>query len=189
MKVKKVNQEKDLNSGVYGFYRKLLFSLVKRPILSIIGVIGIFYVAMKGFAFVENIFFPGNDTPIATIEIETPEGSPIARTIQITNEVEQYIQDNLMAENNDGRGFVDWGTYIGEGPPRFSLAAPSHARAENYSMILANISDVEIAEERIFPEMEAFIQNNYPDVNPTVDYSAIGYRWWCTRQNSCHGTR
>ncbi|WP_395375676.1 efflux RND transporter permease subunit [Marinicella sp. W31] len=174
MKVKKVNQQKELNSGFYGLYRKLLFNLVKRPILSLIGVIGIFYIAIQGFALVENIFFPGNDTPIATIEIETPEGSPIARTIEITNEVEQYIQDNLMAEKNNGRGFIDWGTYIGEGPPRFSLAAPSHARAENYSMILANISDIEIAEERIFPEMEAFIQNNYPDVNPTVDYLPLG---------------
>ena len=174
MKVKKIKQEKELNSGVYGAYRKLLFNLVKRPLLSLLGVIGIFYFAMQGFALVENIFFPGNDTPIATIEIETPEGSPIARTIEITNEVEEYIKENLMAENNDGRGFMDWGTYIGEGPPRFSLAAPSHARAENYAMILANISDVEIAKERIFPEMEAFLQSNYPDVNPTVDYLPLG---------------
>ncbi len=174
LKVKSSKGEQGFNGGMYAVYRKVLLLLVKRPVISVFGVVAIFYLSIKGFAFVENVFFPENDKAIVTIEVETPEGSPIARTIEITNDVEAFIKQNLMAEDNNGRGFINWGTYIGEGPPRFTLSAPSHARAENYAMILANVSDVGIAKERIFSEVEHYIRERYPDVNPTVDFLPLG---------------
>lgn len=177
MKVKKAkkNTGDEFSGGVYGGYRKLILTLVKRPVISLIGVVIIFYTTLQGFVFIENVFFPESDTPVATIEVETPDGSPISRTIEIVNDVEEYLKENLLAENQaDGRGIKSWGTYIGEGPPRFSLSARSHARAENYAMILANLTDVKFAPERIFPEVESYIRERYPDVNPTVDYLPLG---------------
>lgn len=177
MKVKKVQKESEdeFNSGAYRTYRKILLTLVKRPIISVVGVMGFFYLTLQAFVFVENVFFPESDTAVATIEVETPDGSPISRTIEITDQVEAFLKDSLMAENQeDKRGIINWATYIGEGPPRFSLSAPSHARAENYAMILANLTDVQFAPERVFPEVEKFIRERFPDVNPTVDYLPLG---------------
>ncbi len=176
MKVKKKtgDNEKKFSEGFYGIYRKVLLTLVRRPIISLLGVFAIFYGSLQLFVFVENVFFPANDKPIVTIEIETPEGSPIARTIDITNEVEQFIKENLTVKAEGERGLINWGTYIGEGPPRFTLSAPSHARAENYSMILGTATDVGIATEKIFPEVEKFINERYPDVTPTIDFLPLG---------------
>lgn len=174
LKVKEKSSNEHFEGAMYRVYKNLLLTVMRKPWLSLVGVIGIFYLSLQGFAFIENVFFPENDKPMVTVEIETPAGSPIERTIEITNEVENYILDNLMAENNDGRGFLSWGTYIGEGPPRFTLSAPSHARAPNYSMILGNVTDTKIAKQRIFPEVEQFIIENYPDVTPTVDFLPLG---------------
>ncbi|MCW9016282.1 MAG: efflux RND transporter permease subunit, partial [Kangiellaceae bacterium] len=174
LKVKAKSSDEHYDSAMYKVYQSLLLVIVKRPWISLLGVIGIFYISLQGFAFIENVFFPENDKPIVTVEIETPSGSPIERTVEITIAVEEFISKNLMAEDNDGRGFLSWGTYIGEGPPRFTLSAPSHARAPNYSMILANVTDTKIAKQKIFPEVEQFIVENYPDVTPTVDFLPLG---------------
>lgn len=174
LKVKKKSAEEHFDSNLYKTYKGILLQIVKRPWVSLAGVIGIFYFSLQGFAFIENVFFPENDKAVVTVEIETPAGSPIERTVEITKEVEEFIHENLMAEGQGGRGFLSWGTYIGEGPPRFTLSAPSHARAPNYAMILGNVTDTDIAKERIFPEVEKFIIDNYPDVTPTVDFLPLG---------------
>ncbi|MGB0495371.1 MAG: efflux RND transporter permease subunit [Kangiellaceae bacterium] len=174
IKSKQKNDGDKFNSGTYLIYRQALLALVKRPFISILGVILIFYVSLQGFAFIENVFFPGNDKPVMTVEIETPEGSPIGRTIEITDEVENFIINNLKVNDSRERGFVNWGTYIGEGPPRFTLSAPSHSRAANYSMILGNITDVEIATQELFPKLETFIRERFPDVTPTIDFLPLG---------------
>ncbi|MBL4761149.1 MAG: efflux RND transporter permease subunit [Gammaproteobacteria bacterium] len=176
LKVKKVatstgNEEK---TRMQQLYPKLLIGILKRPWGSLLGVVAIFYLSLQGFVFIENVFFPENDKLVATIAIETPEGSPIARTITIVNAVETYIQENLMADDQGARGFTAWGTYIGEGPPRFTLSAPSHPRAPNYAIIMGNITDIEIAKQRIFPEIEKFVLENFPDALPTVEFLPLG---------------
>ncbi|MCO7223367.1 efflux RND transporter permease subunit [Pleionea sp. CnH1-48] len=174
LKVKKQAQSESFDSGFYSRYKSILLGLLKRPWLSVVGVIGVFYISLQGFAFVENVFFPENDKPVVTVEVETPEGSPIERTLVIVDQIETFIRDNLMVNESRERGFISWGTYIGEGPPRFTLSAPSHARASNYAMVLGNITDVDIAKEEIFPKVEAFILANFPDVTPTVDFLPLG---------------
>ena len=58
-------------------YRVLLVVLVNRPWQTLSGVAAIFVVAMYGFGYVPNIFFPPNDRPTFTVEINLPAGSPI----------------------------------------------------------------------------------------------------------------
>ncbi len=174
LKVKQKKSDHQFDSAFYLSYRNILLSLIKKPWLSLVSIIAIFLISIQGFGLIENVFFPENDKPVVTVEIKTPDGSPIERTIKITDDVERYIQSHLTVTDKQERGFVSWGTYIGEGPPRFTLSAPSHARAPNYSIILGNVTDVGIAKERIFPELEHYIQNNYPDVTPTVDFIPLG---------------
>lgn len=176
MRIKKraADNTESYDSQAYTLYRAGLLSLVKRPVMTLASVVLCFYVVLQGTSYIENIFFPANDKPIVTIEVKTPEGSPIERTIEITNQLEQFIIDELKVDSGRTRGFVNWGTYIGEGPPRFTLSAPSHARAANYSMILGNTTDVDIATSEIFPKVESFIKQRFPDATPTIDFLPLG---------------
>jgi multidrug efflux pump subunit AcrB len=176
MRIKKrsADNTENYDSQAYTLYRAGLLSLVKRPVVTLLSVVLCFYVVLQGTSYIENIFFPANDKPIVTIEVKTPEGSPIERTIDITNQLEQFIIEELKIGGDRERGFVNWGTYIGEGPPRFTLSAPSHARAANYSMILGNTTDVDIATSEIFPKVEDFIKRRFPDATPTIDFLPLG---------------
>lgn len=174
LRVKPSNVEAMFTGTYYRLYEKVLLKMLKHPLLACLGLLAIFYLALRGFGFIENVFFPENDKPIGTIEIELPDGSPISRTITVVQAVEDFMKKNLKAKSPDERGLLSWGTYIGEGPPRFVLSAPTQPRSPNYAMILANLSDVSFAKERLFPEVEAFIIENFPDVTPTLDYIPLG---------------
>ena len=167
----------EFNTRLYKHYRAALVGFVKRPWLSVAGIVGVFYLSLQGFNYVDNIFFPPNDRPTFTIEIETPVGSPIRRTAQITSAVESFIQSELMA--SDGApGVINWGAYIGSGAPKFNLSYNPKAPKANYAIIVANATDTGVVKNELIPKLEQFVTDNYPDAKPTVKPLPLGDEAW-----------
>ena len=100
------------DSRFYSFYLNSLVLILRNRLLSFVVIAMAFGAAVFGLGLVPNIFFPANDRATFTLEIETPVGTPLARTEQVTREVETYIEQNLLASEQQA-GITSWASFIG----------------------------------------------------------------------------
>ena len=178
MKVKKTEQATEsFDSAGYRLYRAIMLTFLRRPIISLVLIIAIFYVSLQGFGYIPSIFFPDNDRPTFTIELDLPIGTPIQRTSEVARGVESFMLENLMGVD-DQPGLTNWGTFIGEGAPKFNLSYNPKATAPNYAIIVANATDVQTIKEKLIPPIEDFIMNHYPDVKPVIKPLPLGDEAW-----------
>ena len=163
-----------LDTPFYRYYRAGLLGLVRRPWLSVAGVVAIFFLALQGFGLIPNIFFPPNDRPTFTIDIELPAGTPIERTDEVVAQVEQFMLDNLMADLDDGAGVTGWGAFVGQGAPKFMLSYNPEPTDPAYGFLLVNATNVDVIGSEIIPAIDRFIRLNFPDVNADVAPLQLG---------------
>ncbi len=97
---------KPYSTGVFAWYRKLLRGMIRRRLLSL-GILGlILAVALKGFGYVENSFFPDSTTPQFTVDYWAPQGTSIEDTEADLQEITEYI---LGSEKTGGTPSIrDW---------------------------------------------------------------------------------
>lgn len=138
----------------YRRLREKIDGMVTRRKRVVLGVIGLFALAVVGSAFLEQQFFPQSDRPEILIDINLPEGSAITATEATARRVEDAVRKLPGAE-----AVV---TYVGAGSPRFfvslnpELPNPSFAKivvvaAEGMREdLLANIRALIVADS--FPE-------------------------------------
>jgi multidrug efflux pump subunit AcrB len=85
-----------------------------------------FVLAVIGFTFIPQQFFPTSERTELFVQFRMPEGSAIAATAAASKQAEK-----LLTGDEDA---ATWTTYIGQGPPRFWLglnpALPNEAYAE-----------------------------------------------------------
>ena len=170
-------QEAEFDGRLYTGYRSVLVGFLRRPLVSLGGVLLVFFVSLKGFDYIPSIFFPPNDRPTFTIELETPIGSPIYRTQDIVAGVERYLQDHHLADNGQP-GITNWGSYIGSGAPKFNLSYNPKAPQKNYAIMVVNASDTAVIRDTLIPAIERHITDSYPDVKPTIKPLPLGDEAW-----------
>jgi multidrug efflux pump subunit AcrB len=161
-------------SPFYSYYRKILRTLMQNPWRSLAVVALIFFIALLGFGRIPNIFFPPNDRPSFTIEVNLPAGTPIDRTDEVIADIESYMAENLLAEQNDGTGITNWGAFVGQGAPKFLLSYNPEPSDPAYGIILVNASSADIIEEQLIPPIERFVRDKFPDANADVRPLPLG---------------
>ncbi len=176
LKVKKkkraAREGNEFDTPFYQRYRKLLLVLVKRPLVTVLGAFGIFIGTMMMFGLVEQSFFPDSKEVLFTGEFEFPYGTSFAYTEAAMQEIEQFIVDQLAAQ--DGReGIRNWVFFMGDGAPRFNLGySPAQPRA-GYAALIANASLFEIQAD-VIGRLQRFVEANYPEIDVTLERLAAG---------------
>lgn len=163
---------------ISNIYRSgLMLALRNRAVtLSVVGVA--FVAAMSGLGYVPAIFYPPNDRATFTIEIDLPVGSPIERTADVTAAVESFLAESMPPAADDQAGLVSWGSFIGQGPPRYVLTLDQKQRSPNYAYILVNLNDTELIVPALFGSVERFVAERFPDANVTVRHLPLGPPAW-----------
>ncbi len=150
-------EQKDPYGGkFYNVYRSFLrLSIRLRPIT--IAAVGImFALAIYGFGFLSNQFFPNSTTPQFLIECQFREGTHIRETEKGVAAMEEYLL------KIDGVNLV--AAAIGAGHPRFLLVYSVPVDASiNYTNIVVNVDDYRIIDE-ILPQIQADFEEMFPDV-------------------------
>ncbi|MCP3962068.1 MAG: efflux RND transporter permease subunit [bacterium] len=182
------------DSRFYRLYRGLLTAGLKRRALSLLSVAAAFFLAIMGLGLVPNIFFPPNDRPTFTTEVELPVGTPIERTETVVAEIEDFIREELVVgawgrkepigwwgrltgKEASEDGIVNWGTFIGNGGPKFTLGYNPGLQSPEYGILLVNTVSRPAVDE-IIPHIEAFANGRYPDAKTTVRPLANGPPAW-----------
>ena len=159
LKVKR--QEESFDGFLYRVYRGALIGALKVRWLTLAAVLGVFYVAMQGFAHIPNIFFPPSDKAMFTVEIEGPTGTAVERTNEIVASVDNFIQTELS------EGVTDWSAYVGRGAPRFTLSyGPEQTRPE-YAYMILNTASTEVIPE-LRRRLDSFLAEMFPEVRSVI---------------------
>ncbi|AZT83867.1 efflux RND transporter permease subunit [Marinobacter sp. NP-4(2019)] len=147
------------NSDPYGggFYRRysgFLRTCIRHRYLSSATVAGVFAVAVWGFSFVEQSFFPSSTRPQFMVDYWLPQGTHIDATSADATQVEQMLLDK--------EGVTQVTTTVGEGAPRFLLTYQPQQPNSAYAQFLVNVDDYRIIDDLI-PEIETELTDRFPD--------------------------
>lgn len=99
-----------------------------------------FALAVFGFRYIPQQFFPTSERTELFVQLRMPEGSAIGATLAAAKKAEQ-----LIAGDDDA---ATWTTYIGSGPPRFWLGLNPALPNEAYGEIVIVAKDIK-ARERL----------------------------------------
>ncbi len=177
LKVQANGTEESFNSRFYRLYRGFLVGILRARWVFAVVVIGVFVLAMKGFGYIPSIFFPANDRPTFSADIELPVGTPIERTESVVRELDQFIQTYLVVGTERPAGVTNWAAFIGEGAPRYILSYGPEQASPGYAYMLLNTTSPWIMGDLIAP-LEAFANANFPDLKATIRPLELGPPAW-----------
>ena len=174
----KPSEGESFNSRFYRLYRNIIILALRFRIPTLVGVIAIFVVAMWGFQFVPNVFFPPSDRATFTAELKLPRGTPLERTREVAQQVEAFMNEELAVSDQREEGIVNWVTYIGNGGPRFSLGFNPAQDDTSLAYMILNTTSRGVIDREIIPRVEEWAGARYPDLKATVQPLSMGPSSW-----------
>ena len=121
----------------------------------VLGVVGLFFVALAGLGLVKQQFFPISDRPEVLVEVQMPEGTSIEATSAATAKVEAWLRKQPEAK------IVT--SYIGQGAPRFFLAISPELPDPSFAKIVILTPDEKTREALKRRVREAAAQGLVPE--------------------------
>lgn len=115
--------------------------------------------AIFGFHFVPQQFFPSSSRPELLVDIRLPEGSSFAATETET----RHLEELLLQKN----GIVNVVSYIGGGSPRFYLAMATQLNHLNYAQLVVT-SQNEKNREEILSQLLEWFEQDFPNIRGRV---------------------
>ena len=173
LRVKEAATEERYDTRFYRGYRGFLLACVRRPVVSLVVVIGVFATALYGLGFVPNVFMPKSDSARLISGLSLPLGTNIEVTEAMVFDVERYVLENFMAEEGE-EGFLNWSSYVGrQGGPRYRLSFnPAQEGSENAEMVFTATSRDFI--DRTIPQLRDYVDRHHPEVKHSWEAEAMG---------------
>lgn len=173
LKVKAKPSETRYDGAFYRRYRAVLLVGLRRPWLALAGVVGLLFLAFMGMGRLPFLFFPPADKATFTAALEMPLGTSIERTEEVARSVNDFIGEELRVSEDRPRGVINWGTWVGEGAPKFELSYNPEPPSPNYAFMLVHTTSREDLLELI-PDLEAYAQESFPDLDVTIHPLGLG---------------
>ena len=174
LKVQPLGAGDRFGGRLYRSYRGLLVACLRRPVLTLAVVLGVFAVALRGFSAVPTMFFPPSDRATFTATYELPSGTSIERTQEVIEAVDAFIAEELVAAGSRTAGVTNWATFVGNGGPRFYLAHSPEPPNPQYAFSLLNATDAEVIPGELMPRLAAFCRDRFPELEVTVGMLRLG---------------
>jgi multidrug efflux pump subunit AcrB len=165
--VKEGEAKKDPYAGaLFRVYRKFLTQAIRVRWVTIAVVVGIFLVALYGFGFVSQMFFPASTQPQFLVEVFFREGTHIKESERRLARAEEYL---LEIE-----GVAGVATSVGSGHARFQLTydAPMEA-STNYGIVIVTVEDFKLI-DRIYDQTLSDLEELMPEAIINVKKFKIG---------------
>ncbi len=173
MKVKSTRKEEQYGSKFYAWFRTLLLTVLRHPGRTVSGVILVFALAIFALQWIPQKFFPDSDRTVVSLELELPPGSAIEYTEEVIEEVENYIQNTLMVDSARSEGVVHFGSFIGQGAPRYILPySPEQVRPEYAYMLIYTSSYA--TNQDVISALEIYCRSQFPDLEAIAKVLPMG---------------
>lgn len=139
---------------VYEVYRKILTFMLHNRGKTMLAMVLALFVAIAGFGFVKQSFFPPSNTPMFLVDIWLPEGSDIRSTQDKALLLEGYFQQQ------DGVQFTS--STVGQGELRFMLTYGPERQYASYAQVMIRTEDREQIAAMI-TDAKAWVTDNIPN--------------------------
>ncbi|MGH1536627.1 MAG: efflux RND transporter permease subunit [Gammaproteobacteria bacterium] len=164
-KQKKNNvDQQEFTSPVYVFYKNVLLISLKHKLLFGIIIISIFFLAIKGIAYVRVIFIEPSEDPVFNGALEMPLGTSIETSQAVIEDIDHYIYDAFYKPKEGRPKIKNWLTFVGSGGPRLTLGLDPPNQNPANSFLIGNVvtgKDV----EPVIQGIENYAAKKYPDLN------------------------
>ena len=161
LKVKK--QQTDFKSKIYLGYRRLLGKMLRYGYVTVLVVVLLFGLSIKGLGYLPTIFFPPSDRLYFKMELEMPLGTAIEQTEKVVKQFEQFVDSKLKVGDKRTEGVTSWISYIGSGGPRFVLVHSPMPASSNYSLFVLNTTSSEIIDD-LMKKLDRYSFDHFPDL-------------------------
>lgn len=159
-------QEADpYDGGIYRGYKSILTKTLQMPKLTMLAMAGLFVLAVYGFQFAKQAFFPSSNLPIFYVEYRLPSGSDIKATSELSSQLEERV---LAMDNVE---FVS--STVGRGATRFMLTYQMEMNYSNYGQLIIRVSD----KESIVPTLSNvrdMLDTDFPGIETKLTRVDIG---------------
>jgi multidrug efflux pump subunit AcrB len=146
---------KDPYAGaIYQAYKKLLLVCLHFRWLTVAVMVGLLGLAVWGFGFVENSFFPNSTRTQFMIDAWSPVGTRLDATEKSAAEMEKV----LLATP----GITHVTTCVGQGALRFLLTYAPERFDPAYAQFIVDVDEHRTI-ERVMPEMQKALTEKFPD--------------------------
>ena len=161
------NQFDRLIKWLRGYYEHLIEWALGHRWLVVLGIVGLFTLSLSLFGQIPFIFFPDSERNLITVDINLPQGSRIEFTSEVVQDIESFIERELLVHDGRSRGVKDWSSYIGEGPESYDLGYQADEPNTNYAHMLINTSSGD-DNGLIITKIDSFAFNTFPDADIKV---------------------
>ncbi len=150
----------------YGLYRGALTSAMRFRWVTILVVVGLFALAIYGFGFVSNLFFPPSTRPQFLVEVQFREGIHIKETEKKVIKIEEYLKKI--------KGVSEIASAIGAGHPRFLVTydVPVDVGA-HYAVVLASVDDYKVIDQ-VYQKVQSDLSDMFPDATINIKKFNLG---------------
>jgi len=121
--------------------------------------VGLFVLAIIGFAFIPQQFFPSSDRPELLVDLRLPEGGSYAASLEQTKRMEAFLKGQ--------KGIENYVSYVGAGSPRFYLNLDQQLPQRNFAQFVVTAKSV-AARDALFSAVTMELAKDFPDVQGRV---------------------
>ena len=139
----------------YRLYQKLLRLCIRFRWVTVSVVAGAFFLAVFGFRFIEQSFFPPSTRPQFMIDVWLPQGTHIDETVR---RVEQMEKDLLRRD-----GVTHVSSLVGKGGLRFLLTYAPEKQNPAYAQFLVDVTDAKVI-DGLIRRVDRDWAEAYPDM-------------------------
>ena len=167
------NQKPSLFDRLNVYYKRILTWTLARPIIFLVVIILAFIGSLMLFPSLPFIFFPDSDRNLVTLDLNLPLGTKIERTSEVVEELEAFIEAELLVNEERTKGIQDWSAFIGEGPESYDLGYQPGEANSGYAHMLLNTSSFE-ENQLVVDRLDAYCFSAFPDADVRVGPLAGG---------------
>ncbi|PTS98715.1 multidrug transporter AcrB [Pedobacter sp. HMWF019] len=128
-----------MKKGIHTTYGTVLNKALKHPAITLMIIGGIFIASLALVPVIGSSLFPKSEKPMFLVEIETPEGTNLATT----NEVTRYVESVLKKVPE----ISSFASNVGKGNPRIYYNVGQHNESENYAEIFIQVEGLQTREK------------------------------------------
>jgi multidrug efflux pump subunit AcrB len=155
LRVKGTEDGTDPYGGIlFRVYRGFVSLCIRARWSTVVVMIVLLALSIRGFGFVSRSFFPDSTRPQFMVHYWLPQGTHISRTEEDLKRIEQHLTTL--------DGVTDVSTFVGRGALRFLLTyAPEDANS-SYGLLLVSVDDYRKV-SGVLPQIQGYLDENFPD--------------------------
>ncbi len=145
----------DPYSGLlFRVYRGLVSLCIRARWSTVVVLIVMLVLAIRGFGYVKQSFFPDSTRPQFMVHYWLPQGTHISRTEADLAQISEHVHAL--------EGVTDVSTFVGRGALRFLLTYSPEDSNSAYGLLLVSVKDYRRCADLV-AEVQTYLDENFPD--------------------------